>query len=199
MRPLLSLSAVLLATTVFAVNPASPSADTPESRRLEGYETVEAVKARLANLPLHPVEGIWQYPADGGLVAVERSKTAPEGARQYNMVVISVANRALMPGTVLGSLHATSQRDTYDGSFFTSTSANGLTLTSPKPVILKLDGDASRLSMRRVKKGIHLNLWRMLPYMFRFSVSRHDDTPRDLDGWVKLFPPPPTPPEPRYL
>lgn len=198
-RSLLPLLTAFAAASLYAADPASPAASAPESRRLDGYESVKTVENRLSATPLHPIEGIWQYPADGGLVAVERCNASAAEGREYNMVVISVANRALRPGTVLGSLRATSQRDVYDGLFFTSTTADGLRLKAPKGVILTLDDDASRLSMRRIKKGIHLNLWRMLPYIFRFSVSRHDDTPRNLDGWIKIYPQPATPAEPRYL
>lgn len=193
------LTVAFAVTAAEAVQPASPAAPRARSERLEGYDTEAEVRARLSSMPLHPVEGLWEFPADGGMVAVERCALIAGGTRQYRMVVVSVANRALLPGTVLGTFAATAQANVYDGQFFTALSADGMTPTSPRQAILELDGETSRLSMRRVRKGLTVNLWRLLPYIFRFSVTRRDDSPRNLDGWIRLFPPPAVPAEPRYL
>lgn len=198
-RTALSPFLLMAAMTLSAAVPASPQPPLPRQTRLEGYGTLSEVEKRMASLPLHPVEGIWEFPADGGLVAVERCELTSGAPRQYRMVVISVANRALLPGTVLGSFRATSQAGVYDGEFFTSVSANGMTPASPRSVTLEFDAASSRLAMRRNRRGLRLNLWRLVPYVFRFSVTHRDDSPRNLDGWIRVYPPPAIPAEPRYL
>lgn len=192
---LLLMAAMSLSASV----PASPLPPPQQRTRLEGYGTVSETVKRLSSLPLHPVEGIWEFPADGGLVAVERCELTSGAPRQYRMVVISVANRALLPGTVLGTFRATSQAGLYDGEFFTSVSADGMTPESPRSVTLELDAGTSRLAMRRNRRGLRLNLWRLVPYVFRFSITHQDDRPRNLDGWIRVYPPPAIPAEPRYL
>lgn len=179
-----------------------PAPDVPAtSVILSGYDDPDSVRARMAASPLHIVEGLWRFPADGGLMAVERCDIsgAGDGASQYRLVVVDAANRILSPGTVMGYLWATSKRGVYEARLYTSVNSEGTSLGSPKYFTLTLDDQESRLSFRKHKTGVRLNLWRLLPFMFRFSVVRQDNRPDDLDGCVREYPMPALPAEPIYL
>lgn len=172
-----------------------------ESTVVDGYDDADTAEERLSQLPLHPVEGLWRFPADGGLVAVERCDLGGNTteASQYRMVIITSANRALRPGTVMGYLWGTAQKAVYEASLFTDETADGTTLKSPKKFVISLTDNESRLVFKPIRRGLKLNLWRMLPYMFRFAVRQHDNTPDNLNGCVRVYPRPEIPDYPRYL
>lgn len=198
---LIATALIMGTMTAGARNP-RPAPDVPAtSLTLSGYEDTDSVRARMAASPLHIVEGLWRFPADGGLMAVERCDLGGEreGASQYRLVVVDAANRILSPGTVMGYLWATAKRGVYEARIYTSVNREGTQLCNPKYFTLTLDDQESRLSFRKHKTGVRLNLWRLLPFMFRFSVVRQDNRPDDLDGCVREYPMPALPAEPIYL
>lgn len=173
-----------------------------KSEVVSGYELSE-VRLRLANLPLHLVEGIWEFASEGTLMAIERTDSSPRtpgtAATLYRMVVVRGADMALRPGTVMGYLTTTSKRGVYDARIFTSRNDAGTVLSSPKRYTISLTDDDSRLTIREYGKKLIFNWWRLLPYMYRFVLSRHENRPPDMEGCVRLFPEPAIPLEPRYL
>lgn len=198
---LIATALIMGTMTAGARNP-RPAPDVPAtSLTLSGYEDTDSVRARMAASPLHIVEGLWRFPADGGLMAVERCDLGGERERasQYRLVVVDAANRILSPGTVMGYLWATAKRGVYEARLYTSVNREGTQLCNPKYFTLTLDDQESRLSFRKHKTGVRLNLWRLLPFMFRFSVVRQDNRPDDLDGCVREYPMPALPAEPIYL
>lgn len=117
---LIATALIMGTMTAGARNP-RPAPDVPAtSLTLSGYEDTDSVRARMAASPLHIVEGLWRFPADGGLMAVERCDLggAREGASQYRLVVVDAANRILSPGTVMGYLWATAKRGVYEARLY---------------------------------------------------------------------------------
>jgi len=199
----ISLTILSLSPSAADLRP-SPATLIPEkSSIIRGYACADTVISRMTSAPLHRVEGLWRFPADGGTIAIEHCNLSSSGtlaeAYTYRMVIIESSNRNLRPGTIMGYLWATSKRDIYQARIYTSASDDGTCLSGLKPFTLTLSDQDSRLNFKAHRKALKLNLWRMLPYMFRFSVSKVDDTPRDLDGCVRIFPRPAIPAEPRYL
>lgn len=188
MTPLVPL---LLITSAMAL-------EAPDSLMAPADMSLPAVTARMGASALHRVEGVWKFPADGGTMAIERVEL-PDGGTEYVMAVVGAGNRQLLPGTVIGRLQPTAKRDMFMARIFTGIAPDGLTLTSPKTFTVKLADSDSRLELQHVRKGVRLNWWRLLPYMFRRFVSEVDDTPRNLDGCVRVYPAPAIPHEPRYL
>lgn len=177
--------------------------DVPEgSEVLEGYEPDE-VRGRLAESPLHSVEGLWEFASEGTLMAIERVAT-PEGRRGgnatlYRMVAVRGADMALRPGTVMGYLATTSRRGVYDARIYTSRHDDGRQLSAPRTFTLTLTDEDSRLTIKEYGKKYVFNWWRLLPYMYRYVVSRREREAGDIDGCMRVFPEPSRPLEPRYL
>ncbi|MCM1137701.1 MAG: hypothetical protein NC221_03205 [Duncaniella sp.] len=173
-----------------------------KSEVINGYELAD-VKQRLANLPLHIVEGIWEFASEGTLMAIERADYSPRNpgsaATLYRMVVVKGADMTLRPGTVMGYLSTTSKRGVYDARIFTSRNDDGTELSSPKRYTISLTDEDSRLTIKEYGKKLIFNWWRLLPYMYRFVLSRRENRPPDMEGCVRLFPEPAIPLEPRYL
>lgn len=173
------------------------------SEIISGYER-DSVRVRLAEMPLHIVEGIWEFASEGTLMAIERVDGSAVSGRTatatlYRMVVVRGADMALRPGTVMGYLATTSKRGVYDARIFTSRSDDGTTLSSPGTFTITLTDEDSRLTIKEYGKSYIFNWWRLLPYMYRYLVTRRDRPSGDLDGCVRVFPEPARPIEPVYL
>ena len=166
------------------------------------YFNHDLVKERLAAMPLHIIEGIWQFPSDGATIVIERDGAcdSPESGAtaNYTMKILRSPVRSILPGTEMGTLTATSKRGVYTASIFTDTDG-GSRMIKPKRFILTLNDDG-HLSFRKQGKSIKIQLWRLLPYVSRLGIRINDDSPRDLDGCRRVYPPPVNGPiEPRYL
>lgn len=154
---------------------------------------VTCIESRLEGRTLAPVEGVWRISGSDGMFAV----VADAGTIFYRIVVIDSPDRSVLPGTVMGACTAAGRADSYDAWLYTSGEA-GL-LSRPKRFTLSL-ADDGRLIMVPVVNKLKLNLWRLLPYMFRMSVSRVNDRPNNLDGAVRVYPEAAASPlTPRYL
>ncbi len=158
------------------------------SERLNSYERGN-VETRLQSMPLDNIEGIWQFPTDGAQVVIERfipDNYRDDGATRYRLVVIQSPRLSVRPGTVMGYMIPSAKKGYYDARIYTVFDG-GLHLSSPKKFILK-HSDDGRLSFVEHKTGVKINLWRMVPYMFRYSISTQDNRPEDMNGCIKIFP-----------
>ena len=198
MRILLSLLCALCAITALCDDNLRlpPISATP----LDGYCDINAVKKRLAESGPHRIEGVWQFPQNGTTVAIERHNSAGSlpGSLLYRMTVVRSANRAIRPGTVMGVLCPSAGSNVYDARIYTSSRLAGK-LDSPKHFTLTLTESDTHLVFKPVKSKYSFNLWRMLPYMFRYSVRTNTNTGEAPRGCVRLFPEPEIPLAPRYL
>ncbi|MCM1503805.1 MAG: hypothetical protein NC127_01215 [Muribaculum sp.] len=174
----------------------------PTSPRIEGYVDQNEVRQRMSQMPLHIIEGIWQFPSDGAVVAIERhtpGNILADGAVRYRMVILRSPVRSIRPGTVMGYVAATSKQGVYAAHVYTSAEGSGR-LIRPKDFTFTLIDDG-HLSFRVHSASFYTNVWRMIPYLSRISFRvRSADKPKDLDGCTRLYPEPLSGPiEPRYL
>lgn len=213
MKPTLALIAVLSALILCL--PALPAAakgieksvlkSVPDrSQTITGYDNPDSIAARLGELPLHAVEGLWRFASEGSLMAIERQTARTTGeyeaeATVYRMVIVRAADMALRPGTVMGYLTPTAKRGVYDARIYTSRLDSGTALTSPKSFTLTLTDEDSRLSISDYGSSLRFNWWRLLPYMYRYLFTRREKSPGAIQGCLRVFPQPAVPPEPRYL
>lgn len=154
------------------------------SEVLDGYMDGE-IADRLDCNASSPVEDIWKLVATGGLIAVERVDTPDVDVGhvdRYRMVVLRSPDRAVRPGTVMGYLQPTAARGTYEARIYTHTEGDGV-LTDAKPFRIVVTDDA--MQFYRVRTGLSVNLFRMLPYMFRRAVDYRPDDHNGLDGCVR--------------
>lgn len=171
---------------------------------VKGYDTAAEVIDRMASMPLHSVEGLWRFAAEGTLMAIEKeedSNFSPDdaGTVTYRMVIVRAADMSLRPGTVMGYLSPTAKRGVYDGRIYTGRTDAGTALHSPKTFTLTLGDDENRLAISSYGSSLHFNWWRLLPYMYRRLITKSEKRPGDIDGCLRVFPTPSVPMEPRYL
>ncbi len=174
----------------------------PVSTIAGGYNRVDSVTSRMACRPLHSVEGVWVFPSEGTMMAIERPFEGEEREAEatiYRMVVVRAADPTLRPGTVMGWLTPTAKRGVFDCRIYTSTKPDGVTLCHPKNYTLTLTDSDSRLEIASYGTKFRFNWWRLLPYMYRYLVTRQEKSPGNIYGCVRVYPAPEIPAEPRYL
>lgn len=168
-------------------------------------ETIEninraSVIEQLKETDLHHIEGIWQFPSTGVEVAIMRDQsrgTTTDGhVVSYNIIILYSPNRSLRPGTVMGIATPAPKRGEYDARIYTR--AVGTSLTMPKRFTLTLDKDDSALSFKQHKNAFTVNLWRLLPYLWRYSVHANQQD-HSTEGCIRIYPEPLLPREPVYL
>lgn len=179
----LSLAA-LIAMTVHA---AQPLVRLPATSTLSpGYGLVDSISAKMSRRTLDPIEGIWELTSDGAIVAIEREPATMRGTTAtYRITAISMPDRSVAPGTLMGRAASTANARKFDSLIYTDVTDGEL--RSPAGFIITMSDD-DRLSLSHYRQGVKFNLWRMVPYMFRYSVSTIDERPKGIDGMVRLYP-----------
>lgn len=173
------------------------------STRYDGSWQADSVRSRLSQLPLDQFEGLWRMSQDGALLAIERhtdtSAPASDMNTGYRIVMIQSPTRHPRPGTLVGYATATAKAGIYEARIYTSLT-DRLGLERPRRFLIHIDNTGSRFHIRPIRSGIKLNLWRMLPYMFRYSIRIKSDRPDDIDGATRVYPLSDAEPiAPRYL
>ncbi|MDE6484272.1 MAG: hypothetical protein K2L14_02620 [Duncaniella sp.] len=157
--------------------------------------------ARLAALPLHPIEGLWSIPGHDTVIEIVRDSlnAAGEPAR-FSLSVITADDLAVTAGTVVGSAIPTATYGVYDSTIFTDVlPGRHLTPSQPRRVTLTLADDDSRLMAKSYGRNVALRWWRLLPYTLRWALSVTEDKAPDTEGLVRIFPESSLPQNPVYL
>ena len=198
MKRRLSLCLLLAATAIAGAAttlPLSRNVEVPaRSQRIEGYTNTDSVKAWIQSRPLSSFEGIWSLPNVPDILIV--AEACPQG---YRLVLLESDTRILPPGTVLGYLQPTAEANTAIAHIYSNIDKDAVTLISPKPYTVSLDPTHGRLVFKELKKGIVINFWNLIPWRFRGSIKKQDETPKNLHGLVRIYPRPDKPDKPIYL
>ena len=169
-----------------------------ESQVLEGYDYNNVI-TRMKQSPLHNIEGVWQFLDSGTKIAIEQANddvaNSPLHQYLYRIVIIKADQLSISSGTVMGYLRATAKQGYYDAQIYTHHGLEGF-LSIPKTFTLILDDNT--LVFNEYKTEIKINLWRLIPYIYRVGVSVKDTRPKGLDGCVRIYPQS-KPLTPRYL
>lgn len=149
--------------------------------------TADSVKKIIESKVPLPIEGIWSDPQSGAEVAIVGG-TVPGNAGTSDGVMLMVALRTPMVGvrrgTVVGWIAPTARSDYYEARIFTHLS--GDKLTNPKAFFVHYSN--GRLGLTKQKKGLRINLLGLLPFMYRRSLRQEDNTPKELSGYVRIWP-----------
>lgn len=170
----------------------------PESGTFQGYADADSVEARMAALPLSPIEGIWQMAADGATFAVERAEPSSQLAPpRLRIVMLRSTRRTVRPGTVVGHAVTTAKPGVYEARLYTSFAPKTGLISAKR---FKLEVKDDMIVLTPFKAPLKINLFRLLPYMYRRVVTPQDSRPEGLNGAVRIFPRPATHPlSPVYL
>ncbi len=172
MRPLLLLFLLLLMTA----SPAYGGAP-----RLTALDSVPAGQTGAP-------EGLWRMGADGAVFAIERE---PGRRGAYILTLISSPDLSIPSGTAFGTMTATGKPYTYDASLSKSLSGRGhkLSRKSYRDFVVEYAPESGLLTFTAYHRGRTLNVVRLLPYLFRFSIKESDSRPRGIDAACRISPP----------
>ena len=81
------------------------------SQTLSGYADIDSIKRRLTSLPLHIIEGIWQFPADGATVVIERFN--PDNTRDDGAATVDDARHRNGLSVTIGQARRVHGKDIY--------------------------------------------------------------------------------------
>ncbi|MCM1483248.1 MAG: hypothetical protein NC043_02860 [Muribaculaceae bacterium] len=162
----------------------------------------ESFRRELDRRGAERIEGIWQFTSDGATVAISSTGGAdhPGDAgkhRTYSIILIDSPSRALRPGTELGTITAEAAQGRYEARIYTR--SEGSRLFNQRKFTLELDEAAGYIRFYRHRSSISINLWHFVPFLWRYSVRRNDDSARSTPGCVRIYPAPALPLEPIYL
>lgn len=136
-----------------------------------------------------PVEGVWRTTAGGAVFEV---KAAPGLPGEYVMLVIDSSDYTVEPGTEFGRMSLTASPGVFDARMRISPSDKSVTnpFKEYRTVVIELTGEG-RMTFKAYDKSRRISLRRLVPYLFRISVSERDTRPQGLDGAVRIDPPSP--------
>lgn len=168
----------------------------PRTSPVDTAFTRSSFTARLDNSGKHRIEGLWDF--DGGaLIAIERAENAPGRPFGYRMVIVNSPDRLIRRGTVMGYAEPTPQPETFNARIYTD--SDGPRLTMPKAFTLTLSADGAGLTFEQHKNPVTVNLWRLLPYLWRHTVYPTPGLKGPVKGCVRVYPAPRQQREPVYL
>ncbi len=142
----------------------------------------------IVDLPLHPVEGIWEYPADEVALMVLRD-TDRKGL--FKIYYVEGTDCRLYPGQSVGEIEETAERSKFKISLCSRIS-DGLPGHSQTGVATLSEQDdrliieMPRLKLKFSPSVIFPTLWNKL----RLNMRIHTSDPLDKlpEGWIKTFP-----------
>lgn len=139
----------------------------------------DSVAAMLSGRELDPIEGVWQFPADGAKVLISR-----QSASTFALILLDSPRLDAIPGTTIGIATITAASGKYDVKL--DHKALGDPHIKGAQAILTVD-EKGLLKIAPYKTGKKLNLRRWVPYLMRV-VENNDTRPTNLDGARKTYP-----------
>ena len=144
------------------------------------YDIPEAYTERFGTRTLSAPEGLWVWNS-GAIVAIE---SAGNGA--YVLTLVQSDDPFEDTPRPIGHAHFGGQENTYVLELNTVVNA-GKKKSSPKTAKFTARLTGNRLTLEPINSGLNVNMWRLVPYLFRFSVTRNP-APRGVDGAVRVWP-----------
>lgn len=151
----------------------------------------DSLKKVIVSRGSDPVEGIWEVGGDGAKIAIT-AKMPGSGSFDVTLLLSPVLDAP--EGELIGTATSTGKPGIYEFRLFNGKKSALLTKKKSAAFIGELD-KPGQLSFRAFSKGKRLNLYRLVPYLFRIGIITEDSRPSDIDGAVKVFPASERPPK----
>lgn len=150
--------------------------------RLLAAEWDEAyVEALFADRLLDPIEGVWQFPADGASILIVKAT-----ASTYDIYLLDSPRLDVRPGALIGSAVTSPKKNYYDGELKPRNLGSRTKLGNQSVTFTVNDGGT--LSIRPYSDSYKISLRRWFNYFFKISISHENNRPRDLDGARRIYP-----------
>lgn len=146
-----------------------------------GYDVPSYATERFGQRPLKAAEGVWLWDS-GALVAIE---TDAQG--RMTLTLVDSPDPMIDTPRVIGTGTFAGQPNTYNIELETMGDAVKKSKSGKKVRFIARIINDRRISLSPYATGLKVNAWRLLPYLFRFSVTKQN-TPDALDGAIRVWP-----------
>lgn len=148
----------------------------------QAFDVPTKLTKRFDGRTLTPIEGVWLW-NNGALVSI-----AADSRGQIVLTLEDSPDPFIVTPVVIGTGKFGGIEGTYDVELKVSSNLSERKNKFKKArFILKLT-DKGRLSLSPYSTGLKINAWRLIPYLFRFSVSENKE-PNNKDGAIRVWPP----------
>ena len=130
------------------------------------------------------LEGAWMLTEDRTSIAIVRT-----GAMTYNVLAGTSHDLSIKPGTVIGTLTLSGKDGLYDLKLARSFRRDG-TPSRYAHMAVKVNDTGDIFHFISYRRGLRVDLRRLIPYLFRVSVTSSDTRPEGLNGAHRLWPTP---------
>ncbi len=145
-----------------------------------GYANRSEVEARLQSRVGDDLEGLWRYPEEGLVIAIEKTSGS-----DYRMVVVESDNECVDRGTVMGYLSATAKASKLRMWLYSAIDSDRLTM--PEKCIAEFSNGTILIKHKVLKAQLSVNLIRFLPTVFSgIRVYPHIERPTAEPGLHKI-------------
>lgn len=159
---------------------------------VRAYEVAPEYTEPFRNRGVAPVEGVWLWNT-GALVSV---RAGIDGS--ILLTLVESPDPLIETPQVIGHGKFGGSDGTYILELKTAGDLSGMSSTSAKARFIATVGRGGRMSLKPYSTGLRVNAWRLVPYLFRFSVSK-DNAPQGIDGAIRVYPVSPSPEFPIVL
>ena len=150
---------------------------------------ISEAKELCDELPLQPVEGLWDFPEENMTVMVMRGEDASgnTSAARYAVTVVETPDVRLVPGDTIGWMEASVDPKIFRMTLYTR--KNLYTLMQPANILARLADDGRALQLKAEKWGLKLSRISFLTSFWRSIKLQHDNPLKQLPvGMRRVYP-----------
>lgn len=137
---------------------------------------------------VQPLEGLWEFPDDNMVVAIEERRGEAHG-HHYTLMLVSSDNLEMLPGTIIGSM--TSTADPSKLCLWLYSERSHITLTKPMECVATLSDNGTTLLFDppHLRLKVRVNFARFLPSIFgKLSIYPDKHEEKAPTGFKKIYP-----------
>lgn len=132
--------------------------------------------------------GVWQKLPAGAFFTIS---AVPGNKDEFRMEMLYSDDLTIAPGTYFGTMRRTAKPGVYDATLLLNPRDNGRSRSKQRRRTFTIDlSPEGTMNFVQYTKGLRVNFARLLPYLFRFSVTSTDTRPQGLDGARRVAPEP---------
>lgn len=130
------------------------------------------------------LRGIYRMTDSGAIFSIA---PVPGINQEYALTLLWSPDLTVPSGTALGTMRPGARPFVFDATMGID-HRGGRSIAGTKKYRFRLEfsDDGTRISFKPYKRSWRVNLMRLMPYLFRSSVTKTDTRPDDIDGAVRI-------------
>jgi len=143
-----------------------------------GAETLWVKLDSISSAPGTP-EGVWRI-ASGAVFSI-KPRHGQRGV--YDLEILHSTDLSVPPGAFFGTMTAGADSRTFDAFLLADPKIKTAgDKQRARSFVITFDENFDNLKIKNYRTGIAVNLFRLVPYLFRVGIERRDDRPDGIIG-----------------